>query len=428
MNYRVNFSINRILWFVLIAAVASNIFLISPIYIGETRIPITLLISLFGMFLFSTILKKNMMMKIKLVVADYLLILFLFINLISTLLNSNRFYGNISQNINGFLVLLSGIIYYFFFRATVKNYRETIFLFKVYFFSALIPTIYSILHFLSWNIGHRFFFKLNYDLYYHFYSLGMFRASGFTPEPSHFALYLSSVIFIGLFFLSDKNQKKKKFYSISLLIIITAQLLTFSQILAFDLFFLFWFLIIRKKNIKQFLFILIILTISISSILALDFHYKLGICKIFVKRTQLILSTEIEKGYNLGRFQSLIIGWEIFKRHPILGIGINNLSLETIDTISSIEWHYESTGLHSKLIMILVETGVIGFIIYLFFGFKTFLKKVNIINFIKMPNYISYSFFIVFILTGITGKFLTFFFFWFLAALTVNYFIFIHNK
>lgn len=139
-----------------------------------------------------------------------------------------------------------------------------------------------------------------------------------------------------------------------------------------------------------------------------------------MERVQTLLETK-EGKTNIGRFQSIKAGFEIFKKNPIIGIGINNVDLKMLREAYSEEYYEHHSGIHSKFITILIETGIIGFLIYCCFVKKIILKRFNIVNFIKLPNNISYSFFIIFILTGLTGKFGTFFFFWFLAALNVNY-------
>lgn len=69
-------SINKLLWFVVILVARSNIFLLSPFKIGNTRFPITLFISILGMLLYCSIVAKRKTMRFKSNRADYLLIMF----------------------------------------------------------------------------------------------------------------------------------------------------------------------------------------------------------------------------------------------------------------------------------------------------------------------------------------------------------------
>jgi len=419
-------SINRLLWFILILVAGSNVFLLSPFKIGETSIPITLCISILGIFFYFGILAKKKTIRFKLMGVDYLLLVYFIINTISTMINSFRYnYIYIIHNINGLLLILAGIIYYFFIRVCVKSYEKTILLFKIYFFSALIPSIYSILHFITWETGNPFLFKINYDLYFRFYRSGIFRTSGFTPEPSHFALYLSGVIFIGFFFLFIKKEENKKSLVISIIIISTALLLTFSQIIIFDLLFLFWyFLLVKRNGHRKYLYIILFILIFFI-LYGLDVLYDLGVKKLFIQRETMLFNTFLEGSRsNLSRVQSIKTGWKIFLKNPIVGIGINNLDLRMLERFSFLDYIEGHAGLHSKFIAILVESGILGFLAYFIFAIKVILKRINVKNFIKLPNNISYCFFVIFILTGISGKFETFFFFWFLAALSVNYNVF----
>jgi len=417
-------SINKLLWFLIVLVSGSNIFLLSPFKIGETSIPITFCISILGMILYVGILAKKKTIRFKLMGADYALLIFFVINIVSTMINSFHYnYIYFVHNINGLLLLFAGIVYYFFIRICVKNYKQTVLLFKVYFFSALIPSIYSILHFVTWKTGNPFFFKIGYDLYSQFWSANIFRASGFTPEPSHFAIYLSGVIFVGLFFLFEKKkQKSTKRFLFSLIIISIALLLTFSQIIYIDLIFFFWFFIVNGKNRKKY-FLIVLFLLIFFAIYGLDTTFNLGGIQLLAERKQTLLAT-IKGESNIGRFQSIEAGFEIFKKSPIIGIGLNNINLQMIKRAYKEKYIGGHTGVHSKFVTILMEAGIIGFFIYFSFAMKVILKRINLVTFIKLPTNISYAFFVIFILTGITGKFGTFFFFWFLAALTVNYSMF----
>jgi len=415
-------SINKLLWFIAILVSGTNIFLLSPFKIGETSIPITFCISILGMILYFGILAKRKTIRFKLISADYALLIYFIINIISTVVNSFRNnYVYFAHNINGLLLLFAGIVYYFFIRVCVGNYKQTVLLFKVYFFSALIPSIYSILHFITWETGNPFLFKMNYDLYSSFYRSNIFRASGFTPEPSHFAIYLSGVIFIGLFFLfKKKNQKSTKRLVVSLIIISIALLLTFSQIIYIDLIFFFWFLIIIKGKNRSKYFLIVLFLLIFFVIYGLDITFNLGGIQLLNERKQALLGT-IKGESNIGRVQSIEAGLEIFKKSPIIGVGLNNVDLQMIKRAYKGEYIGGHTGIHSKFVTILMEAGIIGFFIYFGFATKVILKRINLVDIIKLPNNISYVFFVIFILTGITGRFGTFFFFWFLAAITVNY-------
>ena len=148
---------------------------------------------------------------------------------------------------------------------------------------------------------------------------------------------------------------------------------------------------------------------------------------IFFRSEEIILGTP-DGSYNLARLQSFTGGIKIFFKNPFLGIGINNLNRTFISETTNFVYASPHAAFHSKFIMILIENGILGFITFTVFALSSCLRKFNIKSFFNLPKNISFSFFTVFILFGFMGSFGTYFFFWFLAALSVNYNYFTNVK
>lgn len=410
-------SLNRTIWMFLILSALANMFLNSPFHIGTTQVPVSLFFVYGAGFLFLGILAKKGKLFFSLTKADYFLFGFFLINIFSVFINIYRF-GIDEHNINGLLFILSGIVYFFILRILIQNQRQVILLFKIYFFTACIPALFSIFNFIIWKLG------ISYALPWHIFisKTGNFRATGFAREPSNFALYLCSVLMIGLYFCFRRQERRKIFYFLALAIISLGLLLTLSRFIAVIPFFIIWFFGVgfRKKQ-RKIIPVLIFLMI-LASIIFVSYNLNRDMYReIFFKTSKAIESLQDkDSALSSRRLKSMLIGWDIFKESPIIGIGANNLSREVMFEFSGMNLDVKRNAIHSKFILILVRTGIFGFLFFLLFILSAVVKKLNFKEFFLLPRSLTFSFFVLAFCQGIL-KGHTLFPFWFLAALSVNY-------
>ena len=109
-----------------------------------------------------------------------------------------------------------------------------------------------------------------------------------------------------------------------------------------------------------------------------------------------------------GRYLSILVAKDIFIKHPILGIGIGESRQEVLNDAQK---HYNSafnfykkhlhSDMHNEYAQILVEEGIIGFIIFIMFLFTAFKQKIND----NFYDYFIKLFIFVFSIALFTGNF-----------------------
>lgn len=70
------------------------------------------------------------------------------------------------------------------------------------------------------------------------------------------------------------------------------------------------------------------------------------------------------------------VGMQIFKDHPVLGVGDNQIT-DVYKLYKKPEFHGEGSHFHSNLVMILVTTGIAGLIFYLLFWISLFYYSIK---------------------------------------------------
>ncbi|PIZ82113.1 MAG: hypothetical protein COY02_00665, partial [Parcubacteria group bacterium CG_4_10_14_0_2_um_filter_41_6] len=83
--------------------------------------------------------------------------------------------------------------------------------------------------------------------------------------------------------------------------------------------------------------------------------------------TRLGLQGRLEIKSNMERVSSMNQGWEIIKKHPMLGVGIGNFGLAVHDEIDDSQqaWFYQPV--HNVLLLVWAELGIVGVIFVLLF-------------------------------------------------------------
>ncbi|MFA6047404.1 MAG: O-antigen ligase family protein [Parcubacteria group bacterium] len=198
------------------------------------------------------------------------------------------------------------------------------------------------------------------------------RATSTFPDPHMLALYLGMLIPLsaGLFL-----KTRKTFYLVAFLIMLMADVLTFSRggylgLLVGGIFLLivFW----RKMARKYKFFIL-----GFAVLIAIAFIAPGPISSRFSSIFNL------QEGSNVGRLDMWQKSWKVAVSHPILGVGIGNYSLEIKPNAD----YREPITAHNTYLDIAAETGIITALVWIALltsAIIIFLKKSRYDNFYLM--------------------------------------------
>jgi len=203
----------------------------------------------------------------------------------------------------------------------------------------------------------------------------VYRNSGFAWEPKGFSNFLILAMIINTIINNFKLNKK-------MIVLIIALMTTFSTvgyIILFTGFFAYF--VINKKIGLNFIIPLLIL-ISGIFISNSDFIYKKIINEIYTMEDQadMIYDKRYFKSRSLGRFGSLLVDYNDFIKHPILGYGIYRKDS------GFIQLRTQAKYANTKLVRVngfsdrLATFGIVGMICYIlaiFSGFRNYLKYYN---------------------------------------------------
>lgn len=252
------------------------------------------------------------------------------------------------------------------------------------------------------------------------------RATIFGKNPGHYPISISWAIFF-FFIYAIYGSKVEKIVSIP--IFITTLLAAFSTqtrscLLAFSfaiLFFLWYLIKYEKQKIFTKLCIFII-------ILFLSFFFiSQYLPQIFYDRIENVI---INRTMSTPRFEAWYVAWLAFLRHPLTGVGFNNLYLMYPNIYVS-KWEIGSTGFcaHNAYFESLAGLGIFGFILITLVVFlilngflKTFLyfsKSISSSN--KLLGLIIVLYLIALIVTSFWQPLLLRKYFWFGLAISLTY-------
>jgi len=182
------------------------------------------------------------------------------------------------------------------------------------------------------------------------------------PHPNvlaFFLLFVNSLIFFQLG--QEKNIKRKIFFIFVLLISTIALFLTFSRIAIFlYLILLIYFFIQNIKALGKKMIVMLILGLFLFSLYLNFYYYRFFDSRFLLKDL-------------IARRDLIDISFEIFKKYPLFGTGLNNF------------FFYESfyqknitpvllQPVHNIFILVLIESGIIVFVLFCLFIYKTFIR------------------------------------------------------
>lgn len=203
------------------------------------------------------------------------------------------------------------------------------------------------------------------------------RATSLFPDPHMFAFYLGLLIPLVLG-VALNTKKQKSFWLISFMILLVADLLTFSRGGYLGLFAglifagaFFWEKIGRKYKIATAMGIMLILAVMI----------------IPSPISQRFLSSfDLKEGSNQGRLAMWTKAVDVSREHSLIGVGIGNYPLEVVPTAT----YRDPIYAHNTYLDIAAETGIVNSIIWVLilitalYGFWKKSAENNIFFFLAM--------------------------------------------
>ncbi len=193
------------------------------------------------------------------------------------------------------------------------------------------------------------------------------RFLGTWMDPNYLGGFLAFMIPLLLsFFYQKKSPKVKIIIGIYLLIILYALFLTFSRsaylALAMGLFL--FFILHDKKMI-----IIGVLLITIGILSSERATKRVGALLGTMKSVILLDTDEVDATASL-RIENWQRSFQLFEKYPVLGIGYNTYRFRAAEEGVVDESFFSAGGADSTLLTILVTTGILGFLSFLYFCTK----------------------------------------------------------
>ena len=244
----------------------------------------------------------------------------------------------------------------------------------------------------SYNFLLSIIFPLSIGILYSLYQLldptlssqrvgGDFRISGFFGSELVQGGYYLRLVFIsfGLFYLLRNNFKDKFFYffifSCSLFVILISGERAAIGLMLVGMFLLFIYLDIKILQ-KIYFFLLAVFLIFVSVI------YIPGLkARVYDNTATLLVEKGNIKIFSRGHQEHYTSAIKMFKKNILTGVGVRNFRLECRKKeYKSIGVNACTTHPHNTYFEILVETGLIGFIVFVIFNLSIFVKVLKISN------------------------------------------------
>ena len=202
-----------------------------------------------------------------------------------------------------------------------------------------------------------------------------FRVSGPVGDPNYYAQIMIVLIPLGFErFWNDKNKFRKGVALLSLVLSLSAVILTFSRgafvaLLIMGILLILYF----RLNITRIGFILI-MTVFFLQFVPENYAARMGTLSFLVPGSGTDPTTEVS--YR-GRISEVVVGLQMFMDNPVLGVGYNNYNINYLDYSRrlGIDPRYEYRSAHSLYVEVAAETGILGLLVYTFILYSVLSKN-----------------------------------------------------
>jgi len=271
----------------------------------------------------------------------------------------SRIFGVIPE---GALIGLKRFLLYLIFFGTIAKITKKEYLYRIILLGIIIFTVVSIYELTKYIIKFRQLSRIM--------DIGLIRIDDLAyPLTTGEIKMLLLLLIIPLLFIPDNPIIKRVYLVILIIPIIISMFLTQSRNVMFA--FLTAILILTLLKDKK----IFLITVGTLLLIFLILPYP------FQNRITSSFSPSFE--LNKSRITMWKVGWQMFKDHPIVGVGDNEITL-VYKKYKEPEINGEGSHLHSNYIMILATNGILGFIFYmslmvfLFFKFLKFYRECNL--------------------------------------------------
>lgn len=186
--------------------------------------------------------------------------------------------------------------------------------------------------------------------------LKIIRAYGTLPHPNVLAALLFFGLNLSIFVVSRETSKLRFWVSCGTIILVFGLFFTFSRLawvltaLTFVAWFVWYYV---KRDLGKLKLLTLIAIVSCGTIL-------LGYSQLIKARSMELNSNSnsivLRESYNR-------MGWELFKSHPIIGVGAGNYIVAMQERFHVEPWQYQPA--HNIFLVVLAELGVVGLFLFL---------------------------------------------------------------
>ena len=213
-----------------------------------------------------------------------------------------------------------------------------------------------------------------------------YRVSGPVGDPNYYAQIMLVLIPLGFErFWNDKNKFRKGVALLSLVLSLSAVILTFSRgafvaLLIMGLLLIIYF----RLNITRILFILL-MTVFFLQFVPENYAARMGTLSFLVPGSGTDPRTEVS--YR-GRISEVLVGLQMFLDNPVLGVGYNNYNINYLDYSRrlGIDPRFEYRSAHSLYVEVAAETGILGLLVYAFIIYSIMSKNLQSWRRLKRHN------------------------------------------
>ena len=217
----------------------------------------------------------------------------------------------------------------------------------------------------------------------------MDRISGFFGHELIAGTYLSLFGFLALFLLKEVRifNEKKYLYLIYFIFLISAILVTGDRVGVLFIFGIILFNLLFNNNLRKYFLLFFLIFIFLGTAIIKN-NEKLSDRYIDnfapVKNTKIFTNPSFDEIINSPWVSHYLVSWIMIKEKPLLGFGNRGFRKYCGEFIGKEQIsNYKgkcTTHPHNTYFEILVETGLIGFIIFVFFNLSIFIKVLKISN------------------------------------------------
>ena len=191
-----------------------------------------------------------------------------------------------------------------------------------------------------------------------------FRVSGPVGDPNYYAQIMIVLIPLGFErFWNDKNKFRKGVALLSLILSLSAVILTFSRggfvaLVIMGILLIIYF----RLNVTRIVFILMV-TVFFLQFVPENYAARMGTLSFLVPGSGTDPTTEVS--YR-GRISEVLVGLQMFLDNPVLGVGYNNYNINYLDYSRrlGIDPRFEYRSAHSLYVEVAAETGILGLLVY----------------------------------------------------------------